>query len=217
MSSRDYLSPINQRSPPRAPSLGAVPKDATAICTFLARLLDSNSFGTLRSAESRHTARWHYSHLITSCTFRAWICFVIILLVVIVIHLSSIRRYESNRLSRSVGWYIIIFIHRLIQVCNSISVRVDIDSAWPAVVVVRGGGATRVREQGRRCLQTSVTTHEHLSLGRLYTRGYANNSEPSQMTLSQFASAAARRPHSWDAIPTDTLLTFAFVTVSYRS
>lgn len=78
-------------------------------------------------------------------------------------------------------------------------------------------GAASVREQGRRCLQTSVTTHEHLSLvspplfGQ-YTRVYANNSEPSQLTLSHFDVLPARLQLRYDCRLYLHSSTFEFVT-----
>lgn len=192
MSRRDYLSPINHRARyQRTPAIhfSSLAHDSNSSSNVAKRRLSDSDYSTSDAAiTSRSYARDNS----------------LLLCVVIVIHLSSIRRYESNRLSRSVGWYIIIFIHGLIEVCNWISEHVDIDCAWPGERgAVRCGGGAALRERGRRCLQTSVTTRDTCQsrsspATRRRTRVYANNSEPSQLTLSHFERLPARLDLRYD-------------------
>lgn len=100
----------------------------------------------------------------------------------LITHLCLARRYESNRLSRSIGEHY-RFHSWLIERRNLISEHVELDCAWLAVA----GGCSGPRPGARTaaaCLQTSVTTRPLVT--RPLTRVYANNGEPSRVTLSHF-------------------------------
>lgn len=68
-----------------------------------------------------------------------------------------IHRYESNRLLRSIRGRISFIKRNIILVKRFVC-------TWRRAVSECADATGRVREQGRRCLQTSVTTYEHLSL-----------------------------------------------------